>query len=219
LSQRLPLDTRQQAYREIDHRLEQLQHQHQLSKGGLRQVSAAEATVTRVGLNGDGLHAWLDDVAPANKAAIVQWFKDDPQFAEVLNELENGKGTSVSINLEVKPAVLRAIEAHCTQGESVQQRVNAALIDPMNLRIKSMTLGFSASRSHGMSLPSLTSISLSSTAQISYSHNSVNVALEYGEDPDQPLKMHWKDAASPSLLPELNIELSDQNVRRPLRPQ
>jgi len=213
-------DAKYPQYQEICQAVDQLTHQHRLVDNRLQQISSIDATVTRVGLKGDGLHSWLDDVAPANKAAIVQWFKDDPQFAQVLNDLEGGAGTSISINLEVKPDVLRVIEARYAAGERVKELVNNALNNPANLRIKTMSLNCSASRSHGMALPSLSSLTFSSKAELSHAYNRVNVELEYGKDPDQPLKMLRKEVGGWSPPPPyLSIEQREQNVRTPARPQ
>jgi len=98
--------------------------------------------------------------------------------------------------------------------------VNDALSEPTNLRIKSMSLGCSASKSHGMALPSLSSLTFSSKAELSHSYNRVNVELEYGKDPDQPLKMLRNDVGgwSPP-LPSMSIERSEQKVRAPARSQ
>lgn len=213
-------DAKHPQYQEICHAVGQLIHQQQWGENRLQQISSIDATVTRVGLKGDGLHSWLDDVAPANKAAIVRWFKEDPQFAQVLNDLEGGGGTSVSINLEVKPEVLRDIEASYVAGQSVKALVNDALSEPTNLRIKSMSLGCSASKSHGMALPSLSSLTFSSKAELSHSYNRVNVELEYGKDPDQPLKMLRNDVGGWSPPPpSMSIERSEQKVRAPARSQ
>lgn len=207
------LATKPDAYHAISQSLDKLMNQQNLARNGLRQLASVESSVTRVGLRDDGRHAWLDDVAPANKAAIEQWMKDDPQFAQVLDQLQRGEGTSVTLGMELKPEVLRAIERSHLAGESTEPLVKRALSDRNNLRVKHMSLSYTATQSHGMSIPALTNLSFSSSAGLSHSQARVNADLEYGQDSDKPLRMNLNDTLGSLPRPDLTIDLGDLRVR------
>lgn len=213
LSTHPSLATKPDAYHAISQSLDKLMNQQNLARNGLRQLASVESSVTRVGLRDDGRHAWLDDVAPANKAAIEQWMKDDPQFAQVLDQLQRGEGTSITLGMEIKPEVLRAIERSHLAGESTEPLIKRALSDRNNLRVKHMSLGYTATQSHGMSIPAMTNLSFSSSAGLSHSQKLVNADLEYGQDPDKPLRMNLNDTLGSLPSPDLTIDLGDLRVR------
>ncbi|WP_231982727.1 AvrE-family type 3 secretion system effector [Pseudomonas orientalis] len=210
-----PLATKLDDYHTIGQSLEQCMTQHALMKAGLRQLASVESGVTRVGLHDNGRFAWLDDVAPGNKAAIVQWLKDDPQFAQIIQQLQQGEGTSMTLGMELKPQVLRTIERRHLAGESTEPLIKRALKDPDNLRVKSMSLNYTATQTHGMSLPALTSLSFSSRASLSHTQKHVNVDFEYGANADKPLRMNLNDTLSPLPRHDLTIDLADQRIRTP----
>lgn len=207
--------TKPEAYHALSDSLEKLVHQQDLVEKGLRQLASVTASATYVGLRDD---AWLDDVAPANKADIVQWLKDDPQFAQVLGQLQNGAGTSVSIGLELKPEVVRVIERKILDGESPEPLIKGALGKRENLRVKTMSLSYTASQSHAMSVPPMTNIGFSSNAALSHTHKRVNAELEYGADADKPLRIKLNDTLESPPPAELTLDLADQRVRTPRAP-
>lgn len=212
-----PMATKPDAYHAISQSLDKLITQQDLVKNGLRQLASVESSVTRVGLRDDGRHAWLDDVAPANKAAIEQWLKDDPQFAQVLDQWRQGEGTSVKLGMELKPQVLRAIERSHLAGESTEPLIRRALSDRTNLRVKNMSLSYTTTQSHGMSIPTM-NLSFSSSAGLSLTQKRVNADLEYGMDPDKPLRMNLNDTLGSLPRHDLTIDLADQRVRTQNRP-
>ncbi|WP_256352126.1 AvrE-family type 3 secretion system effector [Pseudomonas yamanorum] len=211
--------TKPEAYHTLNDSLDKLVHQQNLVEKGLRQLTSVTASATYVGLRDDGQHAWLDDVAPANKADIVQWLKDDPQFAQVLDQLQNGEGTSVGIGMELKPDVVRAIERKILDGESPESLIKEALGKRENLRIKTMSLSYTASQSHAMSIPSMTNIGFSSNASLGHTHKRVNAELEYGADENKPLRMKLNDTLESPPPAELTLDLADQRVRTPRAPK
>ncbi|AZE82120.1 Type III effector protein AvrE1 [Pseudomonas orientalis] len=210
-----PLATKLDDYHAIGQSLEQCVTQQDLMKAGLRQLASVESCVTRMGLHDNGRFSWLDDVAPGNKAAIVQWLRDDPQFAQVIQQLQQGEGTSVTLGMELKPQVLRTIERRHLAGESTEPLIKRALKDPDNLRVKSMSMNYTATQSHGMSLPALASLSFSSRASLSHTQKHVNVDFEYGANADKPLRMNLNDTLSPLPRHDLTIDLADQRIRTP----
>lgn len=210
-----PLATKADAYHAIGQSLDKLLTQRDLMKSGLRQLASVESSVTRVGLRDNGQHAWLDDVAPANKAAIEQWARDDPHFAQVLDQLQHGEGTSVRLGMELKPQVLRAIEHSHLAGKSTEALIKHALNDRNNLRVKSMSMSYTATQSHSMSLPAMTNLSFSSSAALSHTQKHVNVDLEYGVNPDKPLKMNLNDTLSRLPRHDLTLDLASQRIRTP----
>jgi hypothetical protein len=211
--------TKPEAYHALGDSLEKLAHQHDLVEKGLRQLTSVTASATYVGLRDDGQRDWLNGVAPANKADIVQWLKDDPQFAQVLDQLQNGEGTSVGIGMELKPDVVRAVERKILDGESPESLIKEALGKRENLRIKTMSLSYTASQSHAMSIPSMTNIGFSSNASLGHTHKRVNAELEYGADENKPLRMKLNDTLESPPPAELTIDLGDQRVRTPRAPK
>ncbi|MGH8450509.1 AvrE-family type 3 secretion system effector [Pseudomonas sp.] len=212
-----PVATKSDVYHAISQSLDKLIVQQDLMNNGLRQLASVESSVTRVGLRDDGYHAWLDDVAPANKAAIEQWLKDDPQLSRVLNQLQQGEGTSVTLGMELKPQVLHAIERSHLAGENVEPLIRQALSDRNNLRVKSMSLSYTATQSHGMSVPAM-NLSFSSSAGLSHTQKRVNADLEYGVDADKPLRMNLNDTLGSLPRHDLTIDLGDLRVRTQAQP-
>lgn len=210
-----PLSTKPDAYHAISQALDGLMTQQDLMNRGLRQLASVESSVTRVGLRDDGRFGWLDDVAPGNKAAVEQWIKDDPQFAQVLDQLQQGGGTSVRLGMELKPEILRAIERSLLAGESAEALIKRALSDSSNLRVKSMSMSYTATQSHAMSVPAITSLSFFSSAALSHTQQHVNVDFEYGVDADKPLRINLNDTLSRLPRPDLTIDLADQRIRTP----
>ncbi|AZF03495.1 AvrE-family type 3 secretion system effector [Pseudomonas sp. R5-89-07] len=211
-----PLATKPDAYHAITQALDKLMTQQDLMGKGLRQLASVESSVTRVGLRDNGRHDWLDDVAPANKAAIEQWLQDDPQFAQVIGQLQRGEGTSVKLGMELKPEVLRTIERSLLAGENTESLIRQALVDPNNLRVKSLSMSYTASQSHGMSVPAMTNLSFSSSAALSHTQKQVNVDFEYGVNADKPLRMNLNDTLSSLPRHDLTIDLGDLRIRTPV---
>ncbi|MBC3300450.1 AvrE-family type 3 secretion system effector [Pseudomonas sp. SWRI18] len=210
-----PLATKPDDYYAISQALDMLMTQQDLMNGGLRQLASVESSVTRVGLRDNGRYGWLDDVAPANKTAIVEWLQDDPQFAQIIEQLQRGDGTSVRLGMELKPEILRTIERSHLAGERTESLIKRALSDPGNLRVKSMSMSYTASQSHAMSVPAMTNLSFSSSATLSHTHKHVNVDFEYGANADKPLRMNLNDTLNPLPRPDLTIDLADQRIRTP----
>ena len=209
--------TRGQAHHALRSQLQQLVHEQALIAQGKRELSSVEGTVSYVGLNGSAQAEWLSDVAPANKAAILQLLADQPQLARTLEDLNSNKGTSVSIGLEVKPDVLRMIESKVGDGRSAGYDVQQALKNPDNLRVKNLSVSYTASRTHSMALPTPV-LSFSSSAALSHTHKILNTEFEYGRDQDVPVSMKLKDAVSAPRNAQPNPEMLDVKVRDSHRP-
>lgn len=209
--------TRPEEHHALKDQLQKLLHQQELVEQGKRELSSVESSVSYVGLNGGASHEWLDDAAPANKAAILKLLTEQPELARALKDLESSKGTSVTIGLEVKPQVLRTIESKVGDGRNPDYDVQQALKNTDNLRVKTMSVGYTASRTHSMTLPT-PFLSFSSSAALSHTHKLLNAEFEYGRDPNAPVRMKLKDASSMLQNPELHPELQDQKVRDRRRP-
>lgn len=93
--------------------------------------------------------------------------------------------------------------------------IKRALKDPNNLRVKSMSMNYTATQTHGMSLPALTTLSFFSSASLSHTQKHVNVDFEYGANADKPLRMNLNDTLSPLPRHDLTIDLADQRIRTP----
>lgn len=204
--------TRPEEHFALKNQLQNLVRQHRLVSEDKRELASVESTMTCVGLDGDAKHSWLDDAAPANKAAIVALMKKQPQLMQMLNDLKSSKGTSVSIGLEVKPDALRFIEDAVTNGADARSRVESALKNPDNLRVKSMSVSYKTSRTHSVGL-SLPVVSFTSSAGLTHSRKVFNAELEYGANPDAPLSMTRNAVLTVSEDAGLDPEFREQNIR------
>ncbi|WP_300729766.1 AvrE-family type 3 secretion system effector [Pseudomonas sp.] len=209
---------RKEAHFAVNQSLQDLLRQHELSSQGQRRLMGVERTVNHIGLSGDGKHSWLNATSPDNKAAIVAQLSSQPLLADVFKELEKFQGASVSIGLEVKPETLRMIERKVADGREALPDVEKALKDPDNLRIKSMSVSYKASRSHGMSLP-IPVLSFNSSATLGHSQKVLNAEFQYGSNPDAPLTMKFNTGGISPEKMNLDPELHEQRIRGLSRPE
>lgn len=165
-----------------------------------------------MGVKGGPDHEWLNDAAPANKAAILRLFAQQPQFERILNDLESNQGTSVVIGLEVKPKVLRMIDNQIGDGPNAINDVQKALENPDNLRIKTLAVSYTATRTDAMKTP-IPLVAYSSRAALSNSCKLLNIELKYGMDQNTPLRVEFKDTLPSARIRELNPEQLDQKIR------
>ena len=204
LFEKLPAPaTRLEEHHALENQLKQLIRQQGLVVDGKRELSSVERTVSYVGLKGGAQHEWLDDAAPANKAAILQLIANQPQLAQALKDLERSKGISVSIVLEVKPDVLRTIEDKVGDGRKAQYDVKQALSNTDNLRIKALSASYTVSRTDSITLPTPI-FSLSSNVVLSHTQKTLNTEFEYGRDQNVPIRMKLKDIRSSPQSTESN---------------
>ena len=187
-------------------------HQQTLAAQGLRELQSIERTVSYVGLKGGPQHEWLNEAAPANKDAIVRLFAQQPQFARLLRDLESSQGTSVVMELEVKPQVLRMIAQRFQDGPGAKGEVQKALENNDNLRVKKLAVSYTASRTHSLTTP-VPLLAYTSSATLGHTGKLLNIELKYGQDPDAPLRLEFKDTLPPAPARELHPEQRDQKIR------
>lgn len=219
LLEKYPASTaRQEAHFAVSQTLQNLLRQHDFATEGQRMLTGVERTVNHIGLKGDGKHSWLNVASSDNKAAILAQLTNRPLLAQVFKELESFQGGAVSIGLEVKPDVLRMIERKVANGQEVLPDVEKALSDPDNLRVKGLNVNYTASRSHGMSLP-VPVLSFSSSATLSHSQKTLSAEFQYGLDPNVPLTMKFNAGGAESEKMNLDPELHEQRIRDLRRPE
>lgn len=212
-----PVHKREQQHALKD-QLDGLQRQHQQHAQNGRALSSVARTVSYVGLNGDSRHSWLNDASPANKAAIIRLLENQPELARTVKSLESSEGTSVSIGLELKPSVLRALESTLMKGQDGDGEIERALQNVDNVRVKSFGVSYSASRSDRRVFPlPLPLLSISSAAGISHAHKLLSAEFEYGQDQNTPLRMKFKDAMAAPERTDSNPALREQKIRDQLR--
>ena len=161
--------------------------------------------LTRIGLSGNTLHGATTDgewVRALKGAISVEGFFHDDQgqlggFNRSSQHHDRGVyGTTCGMDAKIDGPLIRR-----------------ALSDRNNLRVKNMRLGYTATQSHGMSIPAMTNLSFSSSAGLRHSQKRVNADLEYGLDPDKPLRMNLNDTLGSLPSPDLTIDLGDLRVR------
>lgn len=208
---------RSEEHHSLQEKLQDHLHEQTLAAQGMRELKSVERTVSYVGFKGGPQHEWLDDAAPANKAAILQLFAQQAQFARLLKDLESSQGTSVVMELEVKPQVLRMIADQFQDGPKAQHDVQKALSNTDNLRVKTLVVSYTASQTHSMTTP-VPLLSYSSSAALSQTSKLLNIELKYGQNPDVPMRMEFKDTLSALPARELNPEQLDQKIRHSRKP-
>ena len=204
--------TRSEEHHALNEQLQTCLHQEALAAQGRRALKSVERTVSYVGVKGGPDHEWLNDAAPANKAAILRLFAQQPQFERIINDLESSQGTSVVIRLEVKPKVLRMIDNQIGDGPNAINDVQKALENPDNLRIKTLAVSYTATRTDAMKTP-IPLVAYSSRAALSNSCKLLNIELKYGMDQNTPLRVEFKDTLPSARIRELNPEQLDQKIR------
>ncbi|MBO5390987.1 MAG: AvrE-family type 3 secretion system effector, partial [Pseudomonas sp.] len=204
--------TRSEEHHALNEQLQTCLHQEALAAQGRRALKSVERTVSYVAVKGGPEHEWLNDAAPANKAAILRLFAQQPQFERIINDLESSQGTSVVIRLEVKPKVLRMIDNQIGDGPNAINDVQKALENPDNLRIKTLAVSYTATRTDAMKTP-IPLVAYSSRAALSNSCKLLNIELKYGMDQNTPLRVEFKDTLPSARIRELNPEQLDQKIR------
>ena len=207
-----PPPARSEEHHSLQARLQDHLHQQTLAAQGLRELQSIERTVSYVGLKGGPQHEWLNEAAPANKDAIVRLFAQQPQFARLLRDLESSQGTSVVMELEVKPQVLRMIAQRFQDGPGAKGEVQKALENNDNLRVKKLAVSYTASRTHSLTTP-VPLLAYTSSATLGHTGKLLNIELKYGQDPDAPLRLEFKDTLPPAPARELHPEQRDQKIR------
>ena len=207
-----PPPARSEEHHSLQARLQDHLHQQTLAAQGLRELQSIERTVSYVGLKGGPQHEWLNEAAPANKDAIVRLFAQQPQFARLLRDLESSQGTSVVMELEVKPQVLRMIAQRFQDGPGAKGEVQKALENNDNLRVKKLAVSYTASRTHSLTTP-VPLLAYTSSATLGHTGKLLNIELKYGQDPDAPLRLEFKDTLPQAPARELHPEQRDQKIR------
>lgn len=208
---------RSEEHHALNEQLQTCLHQQALAAQGRRELISVERTVSYMRVKGGPDHEWLDDAAPANKAAILRLFAQQPQFERILNDLGSSKGTSAVIGLEVKPQVLRMIENQFGDSQEAMNDVQKALENTDNLRIKTLTVSYTASRTDGIKTP-VPLLSYSSKAALSHSSKLLSIELKYGKDQNAPLRVEFKDTSPTVRIREPNPQQLDQRVRQSRNP-
>ena len=203
---------RAEEHHRLQEKLQDHLHEQALAAQGMRELKSVERTVSYVGFKGGPQHEWLDEAAPANKDAILRLFAQQPQMSRLLKDLESSQGTSVVMELEVKPQVRRMIADRIEGGSKVQGEVQKALENTDNLRVKNLVVSYTASRTHSLTTP-VPLMSYTSNAMLSHTCKLLNIELKYGQDPDAPLRLEFKDTVSPAPARELHPEQLDQKIR------
>ena len=116
------------------------------------------------------------------------------------------------IGLEVKPKVLRMIDNQIGDGPNAINDVQKALENPDNLRIKTLAVSYTATRTDAMKTP-IPLVAYSSRAALSNSCKLLNIELKYGMDQNTPLRVEFKDTLPSARIRELNPEQLDQKIR------
>ena len=113
--------------------------------------------------------------------------------------------------------MLRMIENQVGDSPEALNDVQKALENTDNLRIKTLTVSYTASRTDGMKTP-IPLVSYSSRAALSHTCKLLNIELKYGKDQNAPLRVEFKDVSPTVRIREPNPQQLDQRIRQSRNP-
>lgn len=225
----LPLEN--EALKELAYTVQQLDKNNELSKSGGRLLASGEHkyTATGVQLNKGGLTGasapWRDRTSGKNADEIVRFINKHPVLQEMARRAENEGPTSMELVLELKPGTLEHLEAGLNAGDpDIQKKLEAALRDDENIRIKSMTVLRSATQSDGKATPSLL-LSAKSSAAVNSTVVLASLDFKYSHDqehkpvsvtPGGLLVMPWVKKDVRDDLAQQSIKIRSSNNRKNL---
>lgn len=182
----LPHDN--ETLQELRYSVQQLVKNNDLSKSGGRLLASGEHKLTNTGLQlrkggliGDSA-PWRDRTSTQNANAIATFINKSPVLQEMARRAEHSGPTSMEVTLELKPKVLESIENSLnTQDPKIQKKLEDALRNDDNVRIKRFTLLRGATQTDAKATPSLL-FSAKSSASVTDSVVLASLDLKYSQE-------------------------------------
>ncbi|MGR2741041.1 AvrE-family type 3 secretion system effector [Billgrantia sp. Q4P2] len=173
--------------------LESTSLQHQAARGHGEVMSAAKMVVSHANphhLDHQGVLNFLVSlVAPSRKDALAsqigEMMKNDPTFATLINDIRSKPNCYTWVTLELKDDVRHRLEESFLEGKTSLSKVKAALSDPQNRRLKSITLLETGQHKEGFTLPTPL-VSGSHSASVYMERSAGTIEFTYGADQDTP---------------------------------
>ncbi|MXI45766.1 AvrE-family type 3 secretion system effector [Pseudomonas moraviensis] len=181
---------------ELRYNVQQLVKNNDLSKTGGRLLASGEHKFTNTGLQlrkgglvGDSA-PWRDRTSTQNANAIATFINKSPVLQEMARRAEHSGPTSIEVTLELKPKVLESIENSLnTQDPDIQKKLEEALRNDDNVRIKRFTLLRGATQTDAKALPSPV-FSPKSSASVTDSVVLASLDLKYSQEEEhRPISM------------------------------
>lgn len=190
----LPHDN--ETLQELRYSVQQLVKNNNLSKTGGRLLASGEHKYTSTGLqlNKGGLVGdsapWRDRTSTQNGNAIAAFINKSPVLQEMARRAEHTGPTSMEVTLELKPKVLERLENSLNaQDPDIQKKLEDALSNDDNVRIKRFTLLRSATQTDAKATPSLL-FSAKSSASVTDSVVLASLDLKYSQEEEhRPISM------------------------------
>lgn len=182
----LPHDN--ETLQELRYSVQQLVKNNDLSKSGGRLLASGEHKFTNTGLQlrkgglvGDSA-PWRDRTSTQNANAIATFINKSPVLQEMARRAEHSGPTSMEVTLELKPKVLESIENSLNrQDPKIQKKLEEALRNDDNVRIKRFTLLRGATQTDAKATPSLL-LSAKSSASVTDSVVLASLDLKYSQE-------------------------------------
>lgn len=190
----LPHDN--ETLQELRYSVQQLVKNNNLSKTGGRLLASGEHKYTSTGLqlNKGGLVGdsapWRDRTSTQNGNAIAAFINKSPVLQEMARRAEHTGPTSMEVTLELKPKVLERLENSLNaQDPDIQKKLEDALSNDDNVRIKRFTLLRSATQTDAKATPSLL-FAAKSSASVTDSVVLASLDLKYSQEEEhRPISM------------------------------
>ncbi|WP_168394442.1 AvrE-family type 3 secretion system effector [Erwinia amylovora] len=141
-------------------------------------------------INNDGivelLHKHFDAALPASSAKrLGEMMNNDPALKDIIKQLQSTPFSSASVSMELKDGLREQTEKAILDGKVGREEVGVLFQDRNNLRVKSVSVSQSVSKSEGFNTPALL-LGTSNSAAMSMERNIGTINFKYGQDQNTP---------------------------------
>ncbi|HDU5650185.1 TPA: AvrE-family type 3 secretion system effector [Klebsiella aerogenes] len=141
-------------------------------------------------LNSDGIFHLLNQhfnaaLPPSNAQRLSSFMDSDPVLKGLIKQLQATPFSSASVLLELKDDLREQTERAMLDGKVGREEVGILFQDRNNLRIQSVSVSQSVSKSEGFSTPSLL-LGVNNSAGVSMERNMGTINFKYGQDQTIP---------------------------------
>ena len=174
-------------------RLKQLDQRQQASESNMMQLGTARHTtkysnLSRLDENGivDLLLHHFNAALPSTSATRLSEMMDrDPLLKSLIKQLQTTPFSSASVSMELKDDLRDKTEKAILEGKIGRDELGVLFQDRNNLRIRSISVSQTVTKSEGFNMPALI-LSASNSAGLSMQRNIGTINFIYGQDQETP---------------------------------
>lgn len=173
--------------------LKQLVQRQRAAESNMMELGSAKHTtqytnLSRLDENGifDILHHHFNAALPPTSATrISNMMANNPLLKALIQKLQSSPFTSASVSMELKDGLRDQTEKAILDGKVGREELALLFQDRNNLRIRSISVSQSVSKSEGFNMPALL-LGASNSAGLSMGRNIGTINFKYGQDQDTP---------------------------------